>query len=61
MHPSPLLLELPDPVVPPRHAEPADEEEVVAPLDELVERVRRLAEIDLVEQRRRERIRIACA
>ena len=35
----------PDPVVPPRHVEPAHEEEVVAPLDELVEPVRRLAEI----------------
>ena len=52
VHPSALLLELPDPVVPPRHVEPADDEEVVAPLEEIVEGVGRLAEIDLVEDAR---------
>ena len=47
MHPFALVVELPDPVVSPRDVEPADEEEVVVPLDEIVERLRRLAEIDL--------------
>ncbi len=59
MHPVPLLLELPDPVVLPRHLDPADEVEVVAPLEQLVEGVGRLAEVDLVEQRRRERVGVA--
>ena len=59
VHPVPLLLELPDPVVLPRHLDPAHEVEVVAPLEQLVEGVGRLAEVDLVEQRRRERVGVA--
>ncbi len=38
VHPVPLVVELTDPVVSPRHVEPADEEQVVGPSDEIVER-----------------------
>jgi hypothetical protein len=51
-----LLLELPDPVVLPRDLDPAHEGQVVAPLEQVVEGMCGLAEIDLVEQRRRERV-----
>ena len=56
VHGAPLLVEFADPVVAPRHIEPADDEEVVPPLHELCERGRRTAEVHLVEDGRRERV-----
>jgi len=59
VHPQPLRLELPDPVVAPGGVEPADEEQVVPARDELVEAGRRRSQVDLMEDRGRERVGVA--
>src|SRR4029079_12961644 len=58
VHPASVLLELADAVVAPRHVEPADDEKVVRPVDEFLELGCGDAEVELVEHRRGERVRV---
>ena len=58
LHPPPLRLELANPVVAPGDVEVADDEQVVRPGDEVIEADRGRAEVDLVEEGGRERVRV---
>ena len=59
VHPQPLLLELAHRVVRPRHVEPANDRQVVRPAHQVGEGGRRRAQVDLVEDRGRERVGVA--
>ncbi len=59
VHPLALVVELPDPVVPPGNVEATHEEEVVAPSREVVEGAGRPPEVHLVEELGRVGVRVA--